>query len=133
MDRRTAREEFYQLYGFRGSEDELADFMSEQGYYDDDPYQDYSAFRYRPTKNSWRDSSDTNNANNAGDVSGMGTEFSKLMRELLEEAKKHKKTVSVSESQLMNEFAFMALLFMLKTSVYFILRYCEERGYCSSI
>src|SRR5665648_1096147 len=124
MDKRIVQEQFFQKFGYRGDEDELADYMAAEGYrFFDDDYADYSKYRYGSVR---RDCSDDNDASGVGSI---GAEFSKLMKEILEQAKKHKDNEAEAE-QLMIEFGYMALLFLLKTSLYFVLRYCEGKGYC---
>ena len=128
MDRIQAQ--FFDVYGYRGDADELREFALDQGYSGYDAYNDYDAsYRYRPSNASRRPSYDASDANVESDV---GYEFSALFRDILGESKKHKKAKEEGQ-QLMDEFAYMTLLFLLKTSLYFVLRYCSERGFCTDL
>ena len=124
------REEFLRTYGYRPTSDELADFMAEEGYNDFNGYE--SAYRYGPSESPSRPSyraGDERDVSDAGDVS---SEFSGLFRDILHESKQHKK-VKVEGEEIINEFSYMLLLFLLKTSLYFVLRYCDERGFCTDL
>lgn len=121
-------EEFSRIYGYRPTEDELEDFKNEQGY---DAYSDYdTAYRYRPSNASRRPSYDASDANVASDV---GYEFSALFRDILGQAKSHKRPKSNNDNELMTEFAFMLLVFMIKSSLFFALRYADDHKYCTSL
>ena len=113
------------MYGYRPDEDELADFMSEQGY---DAYEAYdNPFRYRPSNGPRRPSYDASYANVASDI---GSEFTGLFKDILSQAKSHKRPKSNSDNELMTEFAFMLLVFMIKSSLFFALRYADDHNYC---
>lgn len=115
-------EEFFRIYGYRGDFDELREFKSEQGY---DIFGDYSDNNYG-SSNSRKQEYTSNDESEAGDVS---SEFSGLFKDILGQAKTHKG----QSSEGMNEFALMALLFVTKASLFFVLRYCNEKGYCTDL
>lgn len=119
------QEEFFDIYGYRGDADELREFKSEQGY---DLFSDYGDNNYRASSNRKQECS----SNDIGDADDVGSEFSALFRDILGQSKKHKKAEAEGTDAMM-EFAFMLLVFIAKSSLFFVLRYCDQKGYCTDL
>ena len=128
MDRRFVEQAFFQEYGYRGDDDELAYYAADNGYYFSEPSLSYEQYRGRAPGSSGSYTGRDGAADVAGDVKG---EFSGLFRDIFGKAKNHEK--SGQSDELMAEFAFMALLFLVKASLYFALQYGDQHGYCCNL
>ena len=128
MDRYLLEQEFFQYYGYRGDEDELKYFAASQGY----DYNEELSSDYLHSRRNYSDNTDDEYpSSHAGDA---GSEFSALMRDLIGNARRNKDPDRTrTEHDLMTEFAYMAMLFALKTALYFTLRFCEENGYATNL
>lgn len=122
MDRRTIEQMFLEEYGYIGSQSELEWFISKYGgdpYLSNEEYRLGSAGRYEFSNN------------NTSDAGGVRSEFSALFKEIISKAKE--KEMSGNGNELILEFAFMVLLFLIKASLFFALRFGEKQGYCCSL
>ena len=128
MDKRFIEQAFFQEYGYRGDDDELAYYAADNGYYYSEPGLSYQEYRQRAPGSSGGCSGRDDAADVAGDVKA---ECGALFRDIFGKAKKHEK--SERSEELMAEFAFMALLFLVKASLYFTLQYGDQHGYCCNL
>jgi ABC-type transport system substrate-binding protein len=123
MEKRTVEQMFMEEYGYIGSQDELDWFISKYG---GDPYLSYE--QYRSSVNADRYGSSGSNNGDAGDVKD---EFNALFKEIIGKAKKEE--MPENRNELVSEFTFMAILFLLKASIFFALRFGQERGFCCNL
>lgn len=128
MDRRFIEQSFFQEYGYRGDDDELAYYAADNGYYFTESSLSYEQYRHRAPGNSSEYTGRDNTADVAGDVKA---ECGALFRDIFSKAKKHEK--KDQNDAIMAEFAFMALLFLVKSSLYFTLQYGDQHGYCCNL
>ena len=127
MDRKFVEQAFFQEYGYRGDDDELEYFAMDNGYFFGNPDLSYEQYRHRAPGYS-SGYADSNAADFAGDVK---SECGALFRDIFGKAKKHES--NEHRDELMAEFSFMALLFLVKASLYFTLQYGNQHGYCCNL
>jgi hypothetical protein len=124
MNRQNLAQEFYEIYGYYPDEENLQEYLEEHGYNDYSPYNNNTKRDSRKSYFNYNDDTEFNTDN-------VSDEFQSLFKDILRNAttQKHSNT----DSDIINEFAFMALIFLTKASLYFLLRYCKEQGFYTDL
>ena len=124
MNRQIIEQEFYTIYGYYPDEQNLQEFLEEHGYNDYNPYNSNTTRNSRKSSFDFNDDTDYN-TNNVSD------EFQSIFKDILRNSTSHKH--SDNDNAIINEFAFMSLIFLTKASLFFLLRYCKEQGYYTDL
>lgn len=124
MNKRPVAQEFYEVYGYYPDEGDLQSFMEETGYFDYNPYINHD-----------RRVSDFSTISDQGEAGSITSEVKALFSDIIRKTKvpKSDRHSSIMSNDLAVELAFMSLIFVSKTALYFLVKYCQEHGYCTEL